>query len=87
MPTLLDMILNTQQFWWANVNCLENSGIGGRRSRRHSLASSSTHSHGAVEGCSNGVFAILKNNDMLTWPEKVQFALGLLPAIVVRLLF
>ncbi|KAK9819380.1 hypothetical protein WJX81_003694 [Elliptochloris bilobata] len=30
----------------------------------------------------NGIFAILRNNDMLTFPEKVQFALGLLPAII-----
>ncbi|CAN8065180.1 unnamed protein product, partial [Agarophyton chilense] len=30
----------------------------------------------------NGVFAILRNNDMLTWPEKILFAKGLLPAIV-----
>jgi 15-cis-phytoene desaturase len=30
----------------------------------------------------NGVVAILRNNQMLTWKEKVQFALGLLPAIV-----
>ncbi|GAQ82188.1 Phytoene desaturase [Klebsormidium nitens] len=30
----------------------------------------------------NGVWAILKNNQMLSWPEKVQFALGLLPAMV-----
>lgn len=30
----------------------------------------------------NGVIAILRNNDMLTWPEKIQFALGLLPAII-----
>ncbi|WIA30158.1 hypothetical protein OEZ86_000250 [Tetradesmus obliquus] len=30
----------------------------------------------------NGIFAILANNQMLTWPEKIQFALGLLPAIV-----
>ena len=30
----------------------------------------------------NGVYAILKNNDMLTFPEKIQFAIGLLPAIV-----
>lgn len=30
----------------------------------------------------NGVIAILKNNQMLTWPEKIKFALGLLPAIV-----
>ena len=34
-------------------------------------------------GCRNGIFAILRNNDMLTFPEKVQFALGLLPAIIV----
>ena len=33
--------------------------------------------------CSNGVLAILRNNDMLTWPEKIKFALGLLPAIIV----
>jgi len=25
----------------------------------------------------NGVAAILGNNDMLTWPEKIQFGLGL----------
>ena len=30
----------------------------------------------------NGVFAILRNNEMLTWPEKIQFAIGLLPAII-----
>jgi len=30
----------------------------------------------------NGVIAILRNNQMLTWPEKIKFALGLLPAIV-----
>ena len=30
----------------------------------------------------NGVVAILRNNKMLTWPEKIQFALGLLPAII-----
>ncbi|KAL8466463.1 hypothetical protein ACS0TY_035518 [Phlomoides rotata] len=29
----------------------------------------------------NGVLAILKNNEMLTWPEKIKFAIGLLPAI------
>lgn len=29
-----------------------------------------------------GVWAILKNNEMLTFPEKVRFAIGLLPAIV-----
>ena len=30
----------------------------------------------------NGVVAILRNNDMLTWPEKIRFGLGLLPAMV-----
>lgn len=30
----------------------------------------------------NGVWAILRNNEMLTWPEKVKFAIGLLPAIL-----
>lgn len=30
----------------------------------------------------NGIVAILQNNQMLTWPEKIRFALGLLPAIV-----
>ncbi|GFR44854.1 hypothetical protein Agub_g6197 [Astrephomene gubernaculifera] len=30
----------------------------------------------------NGVFAILRNNKMLTFSEKIQFALGLLPAII-----
>ncbi|ACB53102.1 phytoene desaturase [Crocosphaera subtropica ATCC 51142] len=30
----------------------------------------------------NGIFAILRNNDMLTWEEKIKFGLGLLPAIV-----
>ena len=30
----------------------------------------------------NGVTAILRNNDMLTWPEKIQFGLGLIPAMV-----
>lgn len=30
----------------------------------------------------NGIFAILRNNQMLTFTEKIQFALGLLPAIV-----
>ena len=29
----------------------------------------------------NGVVAILRNNQMLTWPEKILFALGLVPAI------
>ncbi len=30
----------------------------------------------------NGVMAILRNNDMLTWPEKIRFGLGLLPAMI-----
>ena len=30
----------------------------------------------------NGLVAIAMNNDMLTWPEKLLFGLGLLPAIV-----
>ncbi len=30
----------------------------------------------------NGIVAILRNNDLLTWGEKVRFAIGLLPAIV-----
>lgn len=30
----------------------------------------------------NGLVAILRNNQMLTWPEKIQFGLGLLPAII-----
>lgn len=30
----------------------------------------------------NGIAAILGNNDMLTWEEKVKFAYGLLPAII-----
>jgi 15-cis-phytoene desaturase len=30
----------------------------------------------------NGIVAILRNNDMLTWPEKIRFGLGLIPAII-----
>nr|WNO03043.1 phytoene synthase [Boehmeria nivea] len=30
----------------------------------------------------NGIWAILRNNEMLTWPEKVKFAIGLLPAML-----
>ncbi|WP_320663419.1 15-cis-phytoene desaturase [Prochlorococcus sp. MIT 1223] len=30
----------------------------------------------------NGVAAILSNNDMLSWPEKISFGLGLLPAMI-----
>lgn len=29
----------------------------------------------------NGIWAILRNNEMLTWSEKVKFAVGLLPAM------
>ncbi|ASC72923.1 15-cis-phytoene desaturase [Halomicronema hongdechloris C2206] len=29
----------------------------------------------------NGIAAILRNNDMLTWAEKIRFGLGLLPAM------
>ncbi len=30
----------------------------------------------------NGVTAILRNNDMLTWEEKIRFGLGLIPAML-----
>lgn len=30
----------------------------------------------------NGMVAILRNNDMLTWPEKIRFGLGLIPAML-----
>jgi 15-cis-phytoene desaturase len=30
----------------------------------------------------NGMAAILSNNDMLTWPEKIAFGLGLVPAML-----
>lgn len=30
----------------------------------------------------NGIWAILRNNDMLTWGEKVQFGIGLIPAMI-----
>lgn len=30
----------------------------------------------------NGVVAILRNNDLLTWNEKIKFAFGLIPAII-----
>lgn len=30
----------------------------------------------------NGIIAILRNNDMLTWPEKIRFGLGLIPAML-----
>ncbi|NES81969.1 MAG: 15-cis-phytoene desaturase [Moorea sp. SIO2B7] len=30
----------------------------------------------------NGLVAILRNNDMLTWPEKIRFGLGLIPAMI-----
>ncbi|QDZ41327.1 15-cis-phytoene desaturase [Euhalothece natronophila Z-M001] len=30
----------------------------------------------------NGVVAILRNNDMLSWPEKIRFGIGLIPAML-----
>jgi 15-cis-phytoene desaturase len=30
----------------------------------------------------NGIAAILRNNDMLTWPEKITFGIGLIPAML-----
>ncbi|MGQ4647894.1 15-cis-phytoene desaturase [Lyngbya aestuarii] len=30
----------------------------------------------------NGIVAILSNNDMLTWPEKIRFGVGLIPAMI-----
>lgn len=30
----------------------------------------------------NGIMAILLNDEMLTWPEKIKFGLGLLPAMI-----
>lgn len=30
----------------------------------------------------NGVAAILRNNDMLTWEEKIKFGIGLIPAMI-----
>ncbi len=30
----------------------------------------------------NGIIAILRNNDMLTWPEKIRFGIGLIPAMI-----
>ncbi|ELR97204.1 15-cis-phytoene desaturase [Gloeocapsa sp. PCC 73106] len=30
----------------------------------------------------NGVIAILRNNDLLTWEEKIRFGLGLIPAMI-----
>ncbi|MBP0017623.1 MAG: 15-cis-phytoene desaturase [Cyanobacteria bacterium SBLK] len=30
----------------------------------------------------NGVIAILRNNDMLTWGEKIRFGMGLIPAMI-----
>ncbi|CEL93581.1 unnamed protein product [Vitrella brassicaformis CCMP3155] len=34
-----------------------------------------------IPGPFNGIWAILTNNDMLTWPEKIKFGLALIPAI------
>ena len=30
----------------------------------------------------NGIVAILRNNDMLTWQEKIRFGMGLIPAMI-----
>ena len=30
----------------------------------------------------NGMIAILRNNDMLSWPEKIRFGIGLIPAML-----
>ena len=30
----------------------------------------------------NGIVAILRNNDLLTWPEKIRFGIGLIPAML-----
>jgi 15-cis-phytoene desaturase len=30
----------------------------------------------------NGIVAILRNNAMLTWPEKIRFGIGLIPAMI-----
>jgi 15-cis-phytoene desaturase len=30
----------------------------------------------------NGIVAILRNNDMLTWSEKIRFGIGLIPAMI-----
>lgn len=38
--------------------------------------------HGFIYMLLAGVWAILRNNEMLTWPEKVKFAIGLLPAML-----
>ncbi|GAB4849970.1 hypothetical protein Ancab_029270 [Ancistrocladus abbreviatus] len=35
----------------------------------------------------SGLWAILRNNEMLTWPEKVKFAIGLLLAMLCRQAF
>ncbi|RHN51263.1 putative 15-cis-phytoene desaturase [Medicago truncatula] len=29
-----------------------------------------------------GIWAILRNNEMLTWPEKIKISIGLLPAML-----
>ncbi|CAH2079262.1 unnamed protein product [Thlaspi arvense] len=38
--------------------------------------------NGIVGLVRKGIWAILRNNEMLTWPEKIKFAIGLLPAMV-----
>ncbi|MBD1996748.1 15-cis-phytoene desaturase [Oculatella sp. FACHB-28] len=36
----------------------------------------------SIPAPANGIIAILRNNDMLTWGEKIRFGLGLIPAIL-----
>jgi 15-cis-phytoene desaturase len=36
----------------------------------------------SIPAPANGIVAILRNNDMLTWGEKIRFGLGLIPAIL-----
>jgi 15-cis-phytoene desaturase len=36
----------------------------------------------SIPAPANGIVAILRNNDMLTWGEKIRFGLGLIPAII-----
>jgi len=50
--------------------------------KSHSMIFARPDAPGDLPAPINGVIAILRNNQMLTWPEKIKFALGLLPAIV-----
>lgn len=45
-------------------------------------ASQQPHTPGFLPAPINGILAILLNDEMLTWPEKIQFGLGLLPAMI-----